>query len=139
MATVQVRGGGCRCGAIRYEVKGAPLIGIACHCRDCQYVSGGNPNLSMVFDKAGFSLLKGMPKVYKARPDFGGYSFCETCGVHVFSQPNSTADLVAVKVGGLDDASDFRVNANIWMKSAPPWHRPHEGAKHVDGNLASKT
>jgi hypothetical protein len=91
----------------------------------------------MVFDRAGFMLLKGMPKVYKAQPHFGGYSFCETCGIHVFSQPNSNPDLVAIKVGSLDDPPDFRVDADIWMQSAPPWHRAHEGAKRVEGNLTS--
>jgi hypothetical protein len=135
---ISKRAGGCRCGAIRYEIAGKPVAGIACHCRDCQYVSGGSPNLSMVFDRAGFVLLKGTPNVYKAQPHFGGYSFCGTCGVHVFSQPNSNPNLVAIKVGSLDDATDFRVDADIWMKSAPHWHHTHEGAKRVEGNLTSQ-
>ncbi|HTR88208.1 MAG TPA: GFA family protein [Reyranella sp.] len=130
------RTGGCRCGAIRYEIKGAPLAGIACHCRDCQYASGGAENVSMVFDRAGFAMLEGTLRVYKARPTSGGTFFCELCGVHVFSQPDSNPRLIAIKVGSLDDRSDFKVNADIWMKSAPPWHRPHEGARQVDGNLA---
>jgi hypothetical protein len=136
MATVP-RGGGCWCGAIRYEVAGAPIAGVACHCRDCQYVSGGAENVSLVFDRSGFSVVKGEPRVYKAKPTSGGSSFCGTCGVHVFSQPDSNPHLVAVKVGSLDDRSDFRVQADIWMKSAPPWHRPYAGARRVEGNLTS--
>lgn len=135
--TKQARTGGCRCGAIRYEVTGGPVGGVACHCRDCQYVSGGGPNYAMVFDRSGFTVVKGTPKVFKAMPTSGGSFFCETCGVHVFSQPNSNPALVAIKVGSLDDRDDFRVQADIWMKSAPPWHRPHEGARQVDGNLAA--
>jgi len=131
---MSVRSGGCRCGAIRYEVAGAPLAGIACHCRDCQYVAGGGPNLTMVFARAGFTLLQGAPRVYKARPTSGGSSFCEACGVHVFSRPDSNPGLVAVKVGSLDDASDFRVDADVWMASAPAWHRPHEGARQFPRN-----
>jgi len=131
------RAGGCRCGAIRYEVKGTPIGGIACHCRDCQYVSGGAENLSMIFDRTGFSVLKGEPRVYKARPTSGGSFFCEVCGVHVFSQPDSNPGLIAIKVGSLDDRSDFKVHADIWLKSAPPWHRPYKDARQVEGNLSS--
>ena len=129
------RGGGCRCGAIRYEVNGEPVAGVACHCRDCQYVSGGGANHSMVFGRAGFAVVKGMPKVYKARSGSGGSFFCDACGVQLFSQPDSNPGLVAIKVGSLDDSSDYRVQADIWMASAPVWHRPHEGAKRVEGNL----
>ena len=129
-----IRAGGCRCGAIRYEVTGTPVAGIACHCRDCQYVAGGGANYSMVFGHAGFRVVRGIPKIYKATPSSGGSFFCDVCGVHVFSQPDTNLHLVAVKVGSLDDSSDFQVQADTWMKSAPPWHRPHEGARQFGGN-----
>ena len=32
--------GGCSCGAIRYKLTNTPLIVHACHCRDCQRVTG---------------------------------------------------------------------------------------------------
>jgi len=107
---MEKRTGGCRCGDIRYEIQGAPVAQVACHCRDCQYVSGGGANFSMVFNRSGFTVLKGAP--------------------------DSHPELVAIKVGSLDDRSDFRVQVDIWMKSAPSWHRPHEGARQVAGNLA---
>jgi hypothetical protein len=34
--------GGSLCGAVRY-ISGAVQIEFSCHCRDCQYVSGGAP------------------------------------------------------------------------------------------------
>lgn len=33
--------GGCRCGAVRYEVSSEPVAFMLCHCRDCQYFAGG--------------------------------------------------------------------------------------------------
>ena len=88
----------------------------------------------MVFDLAGFTVVQGTPKVYKAKPTSGGSFFCEVCGVHVFSRPDTNPGLVAVKVGSLDDTSDFQVQADRWMKSAPSWHRPHDGAVQFEGN-----
>lgn len=64
----------------------------------------------------------------------GGGSFCGTCGVQVFSQPDSNPDIVAVKVGGLDDRADFKVQTDLWMASAPPWRRPRDGAVRFGGN-----
>ena len=34
-------GGGCACGAIRYECAGAPRCMGNCHCTDCQQATGG--------------------------------------------------------------------------------------------------
>ncbi len=31
--------GGCLCGAVRCRIDADPLTGVACHCRDGQYVS----------------------------------------------------------------------------------------------------
>ena len=51
--------GGCYCGAVRYKVQGDPLFKGQCHCRECQYISGGSPNLVMGMQEAGFAYTKG--------------------------------------------------------------------------------
>ena len=39
--------GGCYCKALRYEVDGDPVMKGLCHCRECQYISGGSVNVFM--------------------------------------------------------------------------------------------
>lgn len=134
-----MRTGGCRCGKIRFVSEGEPLGGIACHCRDCQYMAGGAANLTWIFNDAGFKITGDEPSVFKAKPESGGTYFCDQCGVQVFSRPDSNPTLIAIKVGALDDATGFMVQADIWMSSAPSWHLAHEGAVRYEGNIPSET
>jgi hypothetical protein len=116
-------------------VAGAALGGIACHCRDCQYAAGGSANLSWIYKACALEVLVGATQVYRASASSGGSHFCGNCGVQLFSVPDSNPHLVAIKVGCLDDASGFTVQADLWMASAPDWHHPHDGALQYARNM----
>ena len=40
--------GGCRCRAVRYRCTSEPMLVLHCHCRDCQYASGGDGSTAMI-------------------------------------------------------------------------------------------
>ena len=50
--------GGCYCGEIRFEAEGALEAAFQCHCRECQYITGGNPNIVMVFAQRDFRIFR---------------------------------------------------------------------------------
>jgi hypothetical protein len=101
--------GGCYCGAVRFEAEGDPLFKGQCHCRECQYVSGGHPNVVMGMPETGFKLTRGQLKPFR-RDDLDNpvtREFCAECGTHVTSRPPALAGAVLIKVGTLDDPSVF--------------------------------
>jgi hypothetical protein len=117
--------GGCLCGAVRYEISGPPKLTVSCHCRDCQYASGGAPAHVMILWADDVAIKKGKPKEHytvSAKGNRMGRLFCKVCGTPLFAKNEAHPEIVHVKVGSLDDTSQFRVQANIWVSSAPPWH-----------------
>ena len=101
--------GGCYCGSLRYEAEGEPLFRGQCHCRECQYISGGHPNAVMGMPAAGFRYTKGEPKGF-TRSDLANpvtREFCATCGTHVLARSPAVPGAVLLKVGTFDDPSVY--------------------------------
>ena len=130
--------GGCYCGAVRYELSEKPVLKAQCHCRECQYISGGGPNYFMVVPETGFAYTQGSSKHY-TRPDLDQpvtREFCPDCGTHLTTLLKSRG-LVVVKIGTLDDpATVYRgpVMA-IYMKDAQPFHLVPEGLPTFEGTV----
>lgn len=97
--------GGCYCGALRYTVEGDPLFKGQCHCRECQYISGGHPNAVMGMPASGFAYTKGKPKEHR-RSDLENpvtREFCAECGTHILARSPGLPGAVLIKVGTFDD------------------------------------
>lgn len=56
--------GRCYCGSLRYEITEEPVFNGQCHCRECQYISGGSPNVVMGVPSQGFSYTAGEPAMF---------------------------------------------------------------------------
>jgi hypothetical protein len=101
--------GGCYCGAVRYTAESDPLFKGQCHCRECQYISGGSPNLVLGMQEAGFAYTQGAAKAF-IRKDLENpvtREFCAECGTHLLSRAPSLPGAVLLKVGTFDDPSVF--------------------------------
>ena len=100
--------GGCYCGAVRYVAEGKPLLKAQCCCRECQYFSGGAPNMFMLMPRQGFAYTRGAPKQF-ARTDLEQAvtrEFCAECGTHLTTR-RPGLEAVILKVGTLDDPGVF--------------------------------
>jgi hypothetical protein len=120
--------GGCYCGGLRYEVQGDPIMKGQCHCRECQYITGGSPNVFMLMPPGSVRYTKGTPKTFK-RTDLDApvtREFCENCGTHIVTRPNMPA--LVLKVGTLDDPKQFGAPMMaIYTIDKQPFHLIAEG------------
>ncbi|MBI1188851.1 MAG: hypothetical protein GC206_16215 [Alphaproteobacteria bacterium] len=126
--------GGCYCGQVRYVAEGDPMMKAQCHCRECQYMTGGGPNIFMAMPQDGFRYTKGAPKTF-TRKDLEGAvtrEFCPECGAHIATRsPRFPA--VILKVGTLDDPAVFEgPQAAIYTVDKQPFHVIAEGLPSFD-------
>ena len=121
--------GGCYCGAVRYEADGEPMMMAQCHCRECQYITGGSPNIFVAMPPTSFKYTKGAPKQF-ARKDLEKpvtREFCAECGTHVVTRPNRP--IVVIKVGTLDEPSQIMPQVAIYTIDKQPFHLIPEGVR----------
>ncbi len=121
--TAELRGG-CQCGGIRYEVRGAPQQVVVCHCTDCQRQSGSAFGMTLVVKEENFRLTQGEPKTFASKSDAGRPklgAFCPECGTRIYHKPQWRKGTVSVKPGTLDDTSMLKPDIHIWTGSKQPW------------------
>ena len=122
--------GGCYCGKVRYAADGEPMLKAQCHCRECQYITGGAPNMFMLMSPDGFSYTKGEPKQF-ARSDLEQpvtREFCPDCGTHIATR-RPGLPYVILKAGTLDDpgAGYGAPRMAIFTVDKQPFHEIPEG------------
>jgi hypothetical protein len=121
--------GGCYCGALRYTVEGEPMFKAQCHCRECQYISGGGPNMFMLMPADGFRYSKGASKTF-TRSDLENAvtrEFCAECGTHLITRRPGLAAVV-LKVGTLDNPALYGgPQMAIYTIDQQPFHQIPQG------------
>ena len=101
--------GRCYCGALRYKAVGEPVFKGQCHCRECQYLTGGSPNVVMGMPVDGFEYTQGEPESF-TRSDIDNAvtrEFCGQCGTPMTTRAPQMAAAVMLKVGTMDNPAQF--------------------------------
>ena len=126
--------GGCYCGAVRYEAVGEPILKAQCHCRACQHITGGAPNMFMLMPVAGFRWTKGEPKTFShpGKENAVTRAFCATCGTHMTTR-RPGLDAVVLKIGTLDDPTLYGGPAiAIFTEDKQPFHAVPDGVHQFE-------
>lgn len=116
----RVQEGGCRCGQVRFRVRGRPILTMACHCTGCQRMTASAFSLSALHASDVFEVVQGDPVI-------GGlhgptrHFFCPHCMSWLFTRPEGLDDYVNVRATMLDDARDFTPFIETYTSEALPW------------------
>jgi len=116
--------GSCHCGRICYEADVDPALVSACHCTDCQVLSGSAYRVSVRAPAATFKLTSGTPKTYVKTADSGNrrvHAFCADCGAPVYACALADPPFYSLRVGGLQQRAQLPPRQQIWCRSAVPW------------------
>ncbi len=126
--------GGCYCGSLRYEANGDIEASIQCHCRECQYITGGNPNVIMIMPLSGFEFVKGIPKTFKRKDIEKAVTrlFCENCGTGIGTKNPNRPNSIILKVGTFDDPSIFKPDIAIFTIDKQKFHYIEDGLKSFE-------
>lgn len=117
--------GGCACGKIRYKLTASPLIVHACHCRDCQRLTGSAFAINIWIEKQFVETGAVPPKSFRLAGGSGSphdLYFCDTCGTYVWKRYHITRDeSLFVPAGTLDNPEAVKPDVHIFTRSKLPW------------------
>ena len=121
MATKQsVLRGGCRCGAVRYQVLDEFLYAWNCHCSRCRAATGSAFKSLAGIERDKLEITEGADALLVFGDDTFTDTRCATCGSFLFTVVRGGA-YVHVGLGSLIDAPSIRVTAHIFVGSKAPW------------------
>ena len=114
---LDVRFGGCQCGAIRYQVSYGPLALYVCHCTECRKQSASAFGISLIVPQTALHVMQGEPKFWSRPTDTGNTldcAFCPECGSRLWHQRRGSTDTLSIKGGSLDRPLDLGQATHIW-------------------------
>lgn len=107
--------GRCRCGQVRFSLRGEPKRTGICHCTNCRRETGSAFNYFGVWPREAFDASG-------AVATWEGHSFCPTCGAGLYGLAETE---VEVKLGSLEVApTGLAPVYELWTVRRETWLDP---------------
>ncbi len=117
--------GGCLCGAVRFEIRGAARPVVACHCGQCRKWSGHYLAATAVRPENFLLLKEEALRWYDSSPE-AKRGFCGICGSSLFWRP-AAKNYFAVLAGALDGKTGLRLAAHIFTADKGDYYEIADG------------
>jgi hypothetical protein len=107
--------GGCLCGHIRFRLDGAPIVTHACHCTQCQRITGSAFAVNLMIEADQLTVETGEP----VRTEHG-QAACPHCGTRLWAYHRMFGEkAVFVKAGVL--AAGPAPDVHCFTSTKQPW------------------
>jgi hypothetical protein len=126
-------GGGCLCGAVRYEVHGKLREVVNCHCGQCRKFHGHFAAYSnaAVRDLA----LSGRANLKWFRSSsFARRGFCKRCGSSLFWQ-RLKSPTISIAAGTLDAPTGLKTVRHIFVKDVGDYYKIADRLERLPGTM----
>jgi hypothetical protein len=134
--------GGCACRSVRYRLLSAPLVVHACHCTECQRLTGGAFAVNALIESDRLERLAGAPRAVPVTGTSGkpqDIFRCPGCETALWSHyPGAGTKLAFVRVGTLDEPGRLAPDIHIFTSTKMPWLALPEGARAVPEYYSAK-
>jgi hypothetical protein len=118
-ATMEIRAGGCRCGAVRFEARGAPKFIANCHCEDCRRAIGAAFSTWVGYESGNVSWT-GTRAVHESSPTVKR-GFCAACGTPLSYSGKTWSAETHLLIGTFDDPSGLAPTGDAFADEKLPW------------------
>ena len=115
--------GACHCGQVRFTALIDPQRVMACHCTDCQTLSGA-PFRAVVATRIEHFQLQGQVKQYIKVAQSGNRRaqvFCPECATPLYATAPENATSVIIRMGCVRQREQLAPKVQIWQHSQQPW------------------
>jgi hypothetical protein len=119
--------GGCLCGAVRYEARGAPYHRTVCHCSICRRSTGAPMVAWFSVKLADFAFTAGQPSTYRSSAK-AQRGCCPTCGTQLTFKLDAEEE-IDVTVGSLDDPEAVPPQDHTFVSSQLSWVHLDDGLR----------
>jgi hypothetical protein len=98
----------------------------ACHCTNCQRISGGAFGLPTTIAEDSLEFTAGEPQCVTWRSEAGNErfgTFCGSCGCRIAHGQEPSNGILSLRGGTFDDTTWIVPAGHTWTRSAQPWFR----------------
>lgn len=121
-----VSGGGCLCGAVRYQVTGPSLKVASCHCSLCRRHSGAAFLTYAAYPAGRVRFIRGRPEGYRSSQE-AVRGHCATCGSPLTFVFDAEPETLWLTVGSLDDPNPAAPSEHWYVADKVDWLKLNDG------------
>ena len=118
-------GGGCLCGAVRYEIEGRLRKVVYCHCEQCRRTSG-HYVAATACDIEQLTITKDDGLAWYDSSESARRGFCNICGASLFWAP-SHGKYMAIMAGALDVPTGIASREHIYVDDKSDYYTLDDG------------